>query len=611
MVKRSGSFPMRGGVDEETPPLSIPPGSLIGCLNYESAPSGYRRIDGYERFDGRPAPSDATLGYDPATQADLTSLDALATTRRNAITVVPGSGAVRGVLWFEGKLHAWRDSGGGTQGIAYYSSSAGWTAHALGKQLPFTSGGTYEIVAGNTITGATSGATGLVRSVYLYPETAWANGNAAGIIVLTSTTGTFVAENLNVGANLNVATIAAAPTTSQFPPGGRYDFTIHNFYASTGTEAVYGANGVGQAFQFDGDSIISISTGMPVDAPFLVEEHKSHLFLAFPGGSLQHSALGEPISFSAILGAAELGLGHEITNLIPNAQSTLIITTDEKVNVLTGNDSSDWLLEGIGDEDVGAKAGTAQRVGPIIYLDNRGIRSASSTDTYGNFRLGTLTTPISKTLKAKQVAGIQPVASVVVKSKDQYLLFFEDGSGFSLFFGTKRPEACFFQYPFVVSCIHRAEVDGRERVWVGATNGFVYELNVGRSFDGDFIGAYAEFPYAHQGGPRSFKRYHSLELGIDSPFGVGLGILAQFDFAKGSQPRTESLLHSLDPGGAAISAPDWPTFTFYAPEEGWVNAFIDGSGFNIGLIIVSRSKLVESHTLETAIITFSPRGAKR
>lgn len=77
----------------------------------------------------------------------------------------------------------------------------------------FTSGGTYQVVVGNTVTGATSGATGKVVGVTL-TSGSWAAGNAAGTLRFKSTTGTFVAENLNVGANLNVATIASGGVTT-------------------------------------------------------------------------------------------------------------------------------------------------------------------------------------------------------------------------------------------------------------------------------------------------------------------------------------------------------------------------------------------------------------
>lgn len=54
-------FPFKGGLNLETPALSIGKGELIGCQNYEcDIEGGYRRIDGYERFSGYPLASEGT-----------------------------------------------------------------------------------------------------------------------------------------------------------------------------------------------------------------------------------------------------------------------------------------------------------------------------------------------------------------------------------------------------------------------------------------------------------------------------------------------------------------------------------------------------------------------
>lgn len=58
-VTKSAYFALSGGLDLVTPALSMPPGRTFDSLNYEpEINGGYRRIDGYERFDGRPSPTD-------------------------------------------------------------------------------------------------------------------------------------------------------------------------------------------------------------------------------------------------------------------------------------------------------------------------------------------------------------------------------------------------------------------------------------------------------------------------------------------------------------------------------------------------------------------------
>lgn len=77
------------------------------------------------------------------------------------------------------------------------------------KSRAFTSGGTYVVKPGDVITGATSAATATVIGVRLTSGT-WAGGDAAGSLIVEGDSGTFQSENLNVGANSNVATIGGA-----------------------------------------------------------------------------------------------------------------------------------------------------------------------------------------------------------------------------------------------------------------------------------------------------------------------------------------------------------------------------------------------------------------
>lgn len=62
-VRDDDYYPFDGGLNLVATPLQLKPGELIGSLNYEiSAEGGYVRAQGYERYDGRLAPS-AALYY--------------------------------------------------------------------------------------------------------------------------------------------------------------------------------------------------------------------------------------------------------------------------------------------------------------------------------------------------------------------------------------------------------------------------------------------------------------------------------------------------------------------------------------------------------------------
>ena len=51
-------FPFEGGLNISTPAMSLEPGELVAANNFEIDIRGrYRRMDGYERFDGQTLPS--------------------------------------------------------------------------------------------------------------------------------------------------------------------------------------------------------------------------------------------------------------------------------------------------------------------------------------------------------------------------------------------------------------------------------------------------------------------------------------------------------------------------------------------------------------------------
>jgi hypothetical protein len=99
--------------------------------------------------------------------------------------------------------------------------------------IPFSSGGTVDIEAGDTITGRTSGATAIVESVLLYSGT-FAAGDAAGFIIIErdSLTGTFESEGVNVNdVDSDGATVTANVTHT-------VEVDLDNLALVTGTSAI-------------------------------------------------------------------------------------------------------------------------------------------------------------------------------------------------------------------------------------------------------------------------------------------------------------------------------------------------------------------------------------
>lgn len=123
-------IPLTGGVDYVTSPLRLKPGQLIDSGNYEqSLESGYRRVDGYERFDGQDKPSEEAT-------------DEAQETQRALILAVPGEGDILGVWIYKSVTYAFRNAVGGAAAGMYKSTAAGWVA----VSTALTAGGKYEFL---------------------------------------------------------------------------------------------------------------------------------------------------------------------------------------------------------------------------------------------------------------------------------------------------------------------------------------------------------------------------------------------------------------------------------------------------------------------------------
>ena len=453
-----------------------------------------------------------TLEYDFGATQNAAYLATARTVARSNIAAVTGSGAIRGIWVFEDTILAFRDNAGGSAGTIWKATTSGWTQITFSSTIFFTCDTATQTLptalqAISHVSGSAVDGVPLISSVKILSTVGTVN--TCYMIVTGGTPATnFTAAGQTIyreGFATQFGTTTAAATATTLPAGGRYFFINHNFYGAEDLAAMYGVNGVGKAFTYDGTHITFISTGMTTDTPTRLAAHRNSLFLSFPGGSLQFSSVGEPSVFDAVVGAGEIGVGSDITDLIPANKTTLAILAEDTISVLYGNDSTDYLLDTLTDE-AGALPFTAQRLAQVVYMDSAGIRTLSSAATYGDYNFGSLSQLIAPLLADYLEAGTLPVVSFKVRRKNQYWVFFSDGTGLVAHLGRKTPEWLPFNLGFTPTCGCSVEVSGEERIFLGSSNGYVYEFNKGTSFDGSVIPHSLQLPYAGLGAPRVDKR---------------------------------------------------------------------------------------------------------
>lgn len=152
MATQTTSILFRGGLNLGASVLEMEPGEAVQLFNYEVNTLGrYQRILGYERFDGRPAPSQVKAnelsGYPFDSDAEeLVAVNAEKEARRSSIQAVPGAGPIRGVVNFKDKVYAFRDNAAQTKCVMWASSPTGWQQVTTPSLTP---GGRYEFNVAN------------------------------------------------------------------------------------------------------------------------------------------------------------------------------------------------------------------------------------------------------------------------------------------------------------------------------------------------------------------------------------------------------------------------------------------------------------------------------
>lgn len=557
--------------------------------------------------------SGTTKNYDfGAAQNAVYALAAVAVAR-SAIAAVPGSGPVRGVWFFNGDVLAFRDNAGATAGAMFKASTAGWVAVAVLTRVDFTTTTPGQVQTGSKYHENVSNASGGANKGTIQEITYTSHVGAVytGFMLLSG----YVAGAFTAGAQIiylagsatQFGTTTAAAVTPVISAGGRYRFVNHNFYGAENRAAMYAVNGTGLALVYNSAGFGNITTGMPVDTPVRVAVHRQSLFLGFPGGSSQFSIVGQPLVFNPVLGAGEIAIGNEIADYLPT-QGALAILGAETISVLYGNDSSDYTLEVLNDQ-AGALPHTAQWMGQGIYMDNRGIRSLNTTAAFGNFSVGTLSKMAEPLLADLRRDGVDPVLTYTSRSQDQYWVFFDNKTGLILYTGKKEPELLPFKLPVQVTCGCSVEDDGVERIFIGCDDGFVYEINKGRDFDGAALEHYVRLAFNSFGAPRNFKRIFKAGVELQASSLITLSVSADLDL--GGVPGVEAQPLVVTLGGGAIDSLGSNELYYAAQIEGVAEAYLGATGKSLSLKFGASTIDEEPHTLTGVICHVSARGVER
>ena len=404
------------------------------------------------------------------------------------------------------------------------------------------------------------------------------------------------------------------------------EFTVYNFGGHSGTRSLYGVDGVNKAFEWDGTTFTEITTGMTTDAPTHIAARRKTLYLSFSGGSVQHSAIGDPTNFTPVVtAAAELGVGDEVTGMLVVRDDALMIASKDSIKFLTGAPSaSDVLLDY--SNDLGSIEWSLQNVGVPMFLDQEGLVLLAASDVSGGWNRDTASQKINKSLLPKRTIV---TASVVRRSTNVYRLFFSDGSGYSVSLNGNFSAGIgavtgisklSFQHAVTTACNSNDAASAETIHFASSADGYIRRMDSGTSMDGTAFfyqlkTAYDYMPSHKDAYTRATFRTVRLQMDAKS-LNTQLTVRPSFDW--GLPGKADPIAISFSPSGRlgftlgsatdgilgedTLGGTSTPIATFYAGQQG---------GVSMSLYIYGKTSDEKPHTFYGVLTEWDAEGREQ
>jgi hypothetical protein len=434
---------------------------------------------------------------------------------------------------------------------------------------------------------------------------------------------TVTAGGATLSISPNLASSPADNAAITFLTANRTGSSKNRFekYRIGTTEKVAGVDSVNAPFLYDNTTFRALN-----EAPseVLAAEHicwfKNQMFFA-KGDILTFTAPFSDDDFSAANGAGSINIGSAITGLIVFREQ-LIIFSQQRISRLVGNTIADFQLQPITLNIGCIDTDTIQEIGSdIMFLGPDGLRLLTGTDKFGDFSLAV----VSKSIQSEMtsfIASSSSFCSVVIREKSQYRLF-----GFSAAVttqnavgilgtqtvGNETGEISWAEMRGIRAFVADSDYFSRlETIVFAQTDGYVYKMESGSSFDGANIIATFSTPFVPMTDPRLRKTFYKLFLYTDPSGSVTTSANLKLDFDDEGVIQPDTITLSNDTG--AVGFYGSPTATYGSARYGTklkklFQTQVVGSGFTVSLQFVSESTdpafSLDAATLEYA--TFDRR----
>ena len=620
------------------------PGSARILENFEpSVKGGYRRINGFVKFDanivppygspvaqgsGQTGTSFVVAGLyetpvvgDTFTVAGVTGTYTVSgvsysTTNKEAtLTITPAldsSPADKAVVAFisgqsriEGVFYSAVDTATFALrgGSLWMSSGAGWSltsVPALGTPL----------VDGGAQTGTTLAVDGLTI-VPVAGDTFSIAGVELVYTVLSAT-----ATSLSIYPALDSSPADNAIITmlgSSHTGGTKARFVQFNFDGTIKTAMVDGAN---NPAVFTGATYKLLQGTVDITGASYVEEFKDFLFFA-KADLIAYSAPFDEDDFTPANGAGSYRLPSSCTGMI-TFRDQLINFSETDIRRLLGTSGADFALTSITDSIGCVNGDTVQEVGgDILFLGPDGIRFLGATERIGDFNLSLASRQI-QTDFTSFVEDAADYCTTVVREKNQYRIFKYKTTtikGSSLgYIGTQfldqNAQSINWASTKGIKAYRTSStyVNDAEIVLFSNDDDYVFQMESGSTFDGEPILSLFYTPFMSVNDPTIRKTAYSVDTYVN-PEGPLTGTLTlKYDFTQPNKIQPNSVDMSAGGSFSTWGTMVWGSGSYGGLPDTVIRNNVTGSFFTVSLQYEFDGG--QPFVLDTALLEYSTEDRK-
>lgn len=365
----------------------------------------------------------------------------------------------------------------------------------------------------------------------------------------------------------------------------KYRFTKINL---NGTKKLIGVDGDNDPFVWDGSTVSNISGTSDVSGASHVVSFQDHVFYA-KADLVTFSIPFDETDFTTGSGAGSFRVPEDVTGFYV-FRDRLFIFTSNTISVLDGTSSSNFALTSVS-ETVGCiyPDTIVEVAGDVAFMAADGIRLLGATDRIGDFNNQVASFNIESSIN-KFEQQYDSFSSVSIRGKRQYRIFgysssepIENSTGFiGTQYEAQNPAS--FQWAetlgIKVSSIDSQYYNGEEFVVFSNSDGFVYQLEEGSTFDGTEIVSSYWTPYISFSDPTYRKTLYKLNSYFKAEGNVVGTVSPVFDLNDIGKIQPPFISLDAEGDGTFYGVAVYGSSSYAAPQVSLVEKQLVGGCFN-------------------------------